>query len=273
LRLFFATVLALLAPAVALAAPPAAQPGGNDVDLALVLAVDISYSMDPDEQALQRQGYVEALTSPEVIQAIKNGPLGKIAVAYMEWAGTDQGDIVADWTLIDDAATAEAFAARLAKAPLNRSYRTSISWAMLHATQMLESGPYRGQRRVIDISGDGPNNEGASIEPTRATVLAKGIGINGLPIMLKRPWTFSFDLPNLDEYYRHCVIGGPGAFMVVIHQKADFLKATREKLIQEVAGRTPPAARVIPVQNRPPISCSVGEDMWQGRFDRYNERR
>jgi hypothetical protein len=191
----------------------------------------------------------------------------------MEWAGTGQGDIVADWTLIDDAASAEAFAGRIARAPLNRSYRTSISWAMIHATDMLDRGPYHGQRRVIDISGDGPNNEGALIEPTRAGVLAKGIGINGLPIMLKRPWTFSFDLPHLDDYYHHCVIGGPGAFMVVIHDKADFLKATREKLIQEVAGREPAKADLIPVQDRPPVSCTVGEEMWQGRFDRYNERR
>jgi hypothetical protein len=125
---------------------------------------------------------------------------------------------------------------------------------------------------VIDISGDGPNNEGALIEPTRAAVLAQGIGINGLPIMLQRPRAFSFDLPNLDEYYGHCVIGGPGAFLVPIHSKADFLPATREKLIQEVAGATQPRARVVRVAAKPPVSCTVGEEMWENRFRNDNEQ-
>jgi hypothetical protein len=262
---------AALAP-LAAAAQPATSPVKTAVDLALVLAVDISYSMDPDEQAVQRQGYVAALTSPEVIEAIKNGPLGRIAVMYWEWAGTGQGDVVAGWALIQDAASARAFANVLAKAPLQRSYRTSISWAMRHSSEFLASAPFQATRRVIDISGDGPNNEGAPIVPTRAAVLAQGIGINGLPIMLKRPWTFSFDLANLDDYYAHCVIGGPGAFMVTIHNKADFTRATREKLIQEVAGRAPPPPRVVPVAEKPPVSCTIGEEMWENRFRRFNEQ-
>jgi hypothetical protein len=272
MRYLISLVLCLMLAPLGAAAEPAAPPAAKtEVDLALVLAVDISYSMDPEEQAVQRQGYIAALTSPQVLAAIKNGPLGRIAVLYWEWAGTGQGEVVADWRLITDAASARAFAAVLAKAPLQRSYRTSISWAMSHSVQLLARAPVTATRRVIDISGDGPNNEGALIVPTRAAVLAQGIGINGLPIMLQRPRTFSFDLPDLDRYYSHCVIGGPGAFIVTVHSKADFIRATREKLIQEVAGTAPPRPRLVPVADTAPVSCTVGEDMWQSRFRRYNE--
>jgi hypothetical protein len=243
---------------------PVAQP--TEVDVELVLAVDISYSMDPDEQALQREGYTRALTSPEFLNALKNNVLGRIAVTYVEWAGVNDQRVVMPWRLIEDEKSAAAVADEITQAPYRRAYRTSIAGALRFAAPLFGDSIYRGRRRVIDVSGDGANNQGPPVTLIRDDVLAKGITINGLPIMLKRPNSAWMDIEHLDVYYEDCVIGGAGAFVVPIRDRAEFKQATRAKLVQEVAGRVP-GAQVIRVAARAPrISCSIGERMWQDRW-------
>jgi hypothetical protein len=245
---------------------PGARPAAADVDMELILAVDVSYSMDPDEQALQREGYILGLTSPEFLNAVKQGPHGRIAITYFEWAGISDQKVVVPWHIIDGADTARAFTDEIAGAPYRRAYRTSISGALLFASPLFEANPYRGVRRVVDVSGDGVNNQGPPVTIIRDELLAKNVTINGLPIMLKRPLAASMDIENLDVYYEDCVIGGPGSFVVPIKEREKFKDATRTKLILEIAGRTPPA-RVIPAASEAPrISCLIGERMWQYRW-------
>jgi hypothetical protein len=236
------------------------------VDVELVIAVDVSYSMDPDEQALQREGYVLALTSKEFLQALRQGPHGKIAVTYFEWAGQSDQKIIMPWRLIDGPEAADAVAAELTRAPYRRASRTSISGGLRFAKPLFDDSGYKGLRRVIDVSGDGANNAGPLVVPTRDDVLAAGITINGLPIMLKRPYVGTMDIENLDVYYEDCVIGGPGAFVIPIREREKFIEATRTKLVLEIAGRQP-EAKVRPVSSEAPrISCTIGEKMWQERW-------
>jgi hypothetical protein len=242
------------------------SPNAIPVDVELVIAVDVSYSMDPDEQALQREGYVMALTSREFLRALREGPNGKIAVTYFEWAGQNDQKIIMPWRLIDGPEAADAVAAEIARAPYRRASRTSISGGLLFAKPLFDDSGYRGLRRVIDVSGDGANNAGPLVVPTRDEVLAAGITINGLPIMLKRPNVGSMDIEDLDVYYEDCVIGGPGAFVVPIREREKFIEATRTKLVLEVAGRQP-EPRVRPASAQAPrISCTIGEKRWQDRW-------
>ncbi|HSM20264.1 MAG TPA: DUF1194 domain-containing protein, partial [Hyphomicrobiales bacterium] len=210
------------------------------VDLELVLAVDISFSMDPDEQQLQRDGYVAALRHPEVVQAIRSGGYGRIAVTYIEWAGDHMARTVVPWTVIDGEATADAFAARLAAAPLQRARRTSISRALAFSETLFAGNGFSGLRRVIDVSGDGPNNQGVPVTAVRDRIVSEGVTINGLPVMLKtsNPGGF-FNLPELDIYYEDCVIGGFGAFIVPVQTLTGFAAAVRRKLVLEIAGPPP----------------------------------
>jgi hypothetical protein len=240
------------------------------VDVELVLAVDISYSMDYDELALQREGYILAITSEQFIDALRRGPLGKIAVTYVEWAGSGEQQIVVPWQVIDSPASADAYAEKLRTAPIRRAYRTSISGALKFSAELFGTN-YKGIRRVIDVSGDGTNNQGELVEPTRDDVLRKGITINGLPIMLKTPLASMIDLPELDVYYEDCVIGGPGAFLVPVRERHQFADAIRNKLILEVAGIMPrknafAEQLVQPAVSPPRVSCTVGEQMWQRRW-------
>jgi hypothetical protein len=239
--------------------------GAIPVDVELVIAVDISYSMDPDEQALQREGYVLALTSKEFLQALRQGAHGKIAVTYFEWAGQLDQKIVMPWRVIDGPESADAVAAEIARAPIRRASRTSISGALRFAKPLFDDSGYKGLRRVIDVSGDGANNSGPLVEITRDDVLAAGITINGLPIMLKRPHMGTMDIHNLDEYYEDCVIGGPGAFVIPIREREKFIEATRTKLILEVAGRQPDP-QIVPAASRARVSCTTGERLWQERW-------
>jgi hypothetical protein len=237
-----------------------------EVDVELVLAVDISYSMDPEEQALQREGYAFALTSPEFLDALRGGARGKVAITYVEWAGIGEQRIVMPWRLIDGPAAAQAVADEIMRSPYRRAYRTSIAGALRFSAPLFEDNGYSGIRRIIDVSGDGTNNQGPLVTVTRDEVLAKGITINGLPIMLKRPNAATMDIENLDVYYEDCVIGGPGAFVVPIREREKFREATRTKLVLEIAGRVPPA-RVVPAAAAAPrISCTIGERMWQDRW-------
>jgi hypothetical protein len=236
------------------------------VDVELVIAVDVSYSMDPEEQRLQREGYIRALTSREFLKALREGAHGKIAVTYFEWAGQHDQKIVMPWRLIEGPESADAVAAEIANAPYRRASRTSISGGLIFGSKLFETSGYRGTRRVIDVSGDGTNNAGELIVPTRDAVLAQGITINGLPIMLKRPNSGSLDIENLDVYYEDCVIGGAGAFVVPIHNTEQFIDATRTKLILEIAGRQPEPHIVPASADKPRVSCTIGERMWQERW-------
>jgi hypothetical protein len=236
------------------------------VDVELVIAVDVSYSMDPDEQALQREGYILALTSKEFLQALRQGANGRIAITYFEWAGQSDQKIVIPWRLIDGPEAADAVAAEIARAPYRRASRTSISGALRFAKPLFDDSGYKGLRRVIDVSGDGANNAGPLIVPTRDDVLAAGITINGLPIMLKRPYVGTMDIEELDVYYEDCVIGGPGSFVIPIREREKFIEATRTKLVLEIAGRQP-EGRIVPVSSRSPrVSCTIGEKLWQERW-------
>src|SRR6185369_4633450 len=269
-RSLILAVIGALAAAAAFAAPNPRfadkSPSAVPVDVELVIAVDVSYSMDPEEQALQREGYILALTSKEFLQALRQGANGKIAITYFEWAGQFDQKVVMPWRLIDGPEAADAVADEIARAPYRRASRTSISGALQFAKPLFDASGYHGVRRVIDVSGDGTNNSGPPVTLIRDDVLSKGITINGLPIMLKRPNSFSIDIENLDIYYEDCVIGGPGAFVIPIRERDQFKEATRTKLVQEIAGRSP-ERRVVPVQGRAPrISCTIGEQMWRERW-------
>jgi len=236
------------------------------VDVELVIAVDVSYSMDPEEQALQREGYILALTSKEFLQALRQGANGKIAITYFEWAGQFDQKVVMPWRLIDGPEAADAVAAEIARAPYRRASRTSISGALRFARRLFDESGYKGLRRVIDVSGDGANNAGPLVVPMRDEVLDAGITINGLPIMLKRPYVGTMDIEDLDVYYEDCVIGGPGAFVVPIREREKFIEATRTKLVLEIAGRQP-QAQVVPASSQAPrMPCTIGEKMWQDRW-------
>jgi len=242
------------------------RPNAIPVDTELVLAVDVSYSMDPEEQQLQREGYITALTSREFMQALRGGMHAKVAVTYFEWAGPFDQKIIVPWRLIDGPEAADGFANDIARAPYRRASRTSISGALQFAKPLFDASGFNGIRRVIDVSGDGANNSGPPVVLVRDDVLSAGMTINGLPIMLKRPNTFTMDIENLDVYYEDCVIGGPGAFIVSIHNRDQFKEAIRTKLVLEIAGRMP-ERRVVPAQARTPrISCTIGEQMWRDRW-------
>ena len=240
------------------------------VDVELILAVDVSYSMDMDELAIQREGYAQAIVSKEFLQALKSLPNGKIAITYFEWAASSDQKIIIPWRLIDGPETADAVANEIMKTPIRRASRTSISGAISFAMPLFDEDPYHGPRHVIDISGDGPNNNGVPVVPVRDAALAKGIVINGLPIMVKEPSYSTMDIDNLDWYYEDCVIGGPGSFVVSIKDREKFKEAIRAKLLLEVAGRTP-ERRVVPaaeVEKEPRVSCMIGEKIWQDRWGR-----
>ncbi|MTI43947.1 uncharacterized protein DUF1194 [Roseibium hamelinense] len=229
----------------------------NEVDVELVLAVDISQSMDTEEQEVQRAGYVAALTSPEFLEAVKYGPIGRVAIAYMEWGGVDEHFMVADWTVIQDEQTAEGFAAQIAEAPLRQVQRTSIASALAKSVSLVKTNQYTGLRQVIDISGDGPNNQGGSVTKVRDQLIAAGVTINGLPLMMKSSSNTWQAMLNLDHYYEDCVIGGPGSFAIPVKSKEGFADAIRMKLVMEIAGLTFEKPLVRTVADRQPIRCNV----------------
>jgi hypothetical protein len=238
------------------------------VDVELILAVDVSYSMDMDELAIQREGYAQAIISKEFLQALKTGPTGKISVTYFEWAASSDQKIIIPWRVIDGPETADAVANEIMKTPIRRASRTSISGAINFAMPLFDENPYRGIRRVIDISGDGPNNNGPPVTGARDAALEKGIVINGLPIMVKEPSYSTMDIDNLDFYYEDCVIGGPGSFVVTIKDREKFKEAIRTKLLLEVADRTPDRPIVPVVDKEPRVPCMIGEKIWQDRWGR-----
>lgn len=248
----------------------AADGDAQSVDAELVLAVDVSYSMDMDELAVQREGYAQAIQSKEFLQALKVGPNGRIAVTYFEWAASSDQKIIIPWRLIDGPETADAVAAEILKTPIRRASRTSISGAIGFAMPLFDENPYHGIRRVIDISGDGPNNNGGPVTVARDAALEKGVVINGLPIMVKEPSYSTMDIDNLDYYYEDCVVGGPGSFVIAIKDRDKFKEAIRTKLLMEVAGRTPdrPVVHAADKEKEPRVNCMIGEKIWSDRWGR-----
>lgn len=251
----FGSVLA----AVLGAASPAFA--AEHVDVELVLAVDISRSMDIEELELQRAGYVAALRHPDFVRAVQSGPYGRIAVSYFEWAGSPRSETLLAWRVIDGPESAEAFAATLSQRPFSGYRGTSISGALTYATNLLTNNDLTAERSVIDISGDGPNNAGLPVAELRQTAIDAGIVINGLPILI-RP---SRNVAELDRYYAECVIGGPGAFMLPIRALEEFATAIRRKLVMEVSG-SPAPAHVVPVQASSPVDC-LSSERDRRRFD------
>ena len=262
-----ARLLAFAALTGLMAAVATARAADQPVDLELVLAVDISGSVDPGEARLQREGYVAALRDDRVIKTIASGFHGRIAVTYMEWAGLGNVWTLVDWTLIANAADARSFAEDLRIAPGTTATRTSISGAIDYARRLFADNGFAGVRQVIDISGDGPNNDGVLVTTARDAALAEGLTINGLPIINDRPNRFGFpSLPDLDLYYESCVIGGPGAFIVVADGFRAFPNAILRKLIREIAERQSPAPRLQRVQGYHVPPCDIGEKQLRDYF-------
>jgi hypothetical protein len=241
------------------ASAPAALAQEQPVDLELVLAVDVSGSMDEDEKRLQRSGYIEAFTHPEVIGAITSGENRRIAVTYVEWAGPSSQNVLIPWRVLDGAEAAEALARDLAEAPTTRIRGTSISGALLFSARLFDGNGFSGPRQVIDISGDGPNNMGPPVLPAREAVLERGIAINGLPITLKIGGYGGLRPEELDLYYEDCVIGGPGAFIVSVQDPADLGEAIRRKLVLEIAEIAPQLTPATFHAGTPRIDCFIGE--------------
>lgn len=257
-------MLTTLAVLMSLSGVAATVPASDEVDVALVLAVDTSRSMDYEEIGIQRQGYVEALKHAEFFDAVKNGLTGRIAISYFEWAGNVVPGSVIDWQVIETRQDAIDFADKLQARPVTTQRRTSISAAVTQGAGMIASSPYPGRRKVIDISGDGPNNSGDPVLPVRDRAVEAGLVINGLAIMLRPS-----DAPaGLDAYYGDCVIGGPGAFVLPVHQIEDFAVAVRRKLVMEISGLTPPASVRRIAGAAAKSDCMIGEKQWQNLFDR-----
>lgn len=258
---------------------PAPASAVEAVDLELVIATDVSRSIDQEEARLQREGVATAFLSKEVVSAIQSGTYGRIGVAYIDWSSPPYNKLVMDWHIVHDRASAKAFAETLLEAPLSYGWRTSISGGLESAARLFETNNLRGTRRVIDVSGDGPNNHGRLVDEVRDEMVAKSITINGLPIVADPDLAAHsrYYLPDLDKYFEGCVIGGAGAFIVVAKDFSDFARAIRKKLILEIAGRTPEqrptlaagpikvaAAQLLPAQLAGPgyhQGCDIGERM------------
>ena len=262
--------LATVLLALLLAAAPARA--DTAVDLELVLAVDVSGSIDPVEARLQRRGYLAALTSQEVLNAITGGFLGRVAIAYFEWAGARYKANHVDWHVVETLDDARRLAKAIDAAPPSRERRTSISAAIEYAMPLFDANGIEGTRRVIDISGDGPNNGGLLVTDARDWAVAQGVTINGLPIVNDRPNRFGIpNLKDLDRYYVNCVTGGLGAFVVVAEDFHDFARAIRKKLVLEIAGAQPrlhPASAFV----EPYASgCDIGERMLEDYMRGYHD--
>ncbi|MBN9669901.1 DUF1194 domain-containing protein [Roseibium aggregatum] len=245
--------------------PPVGAEAAQPVDVALVLAVDVSRSMSPEELQIQRKGYAAAVSSPEVVNAIGMGVHGRIALMMFEWANDSHAREIAGWTIIESKADAEGFAEKILSDTTFGQRRTSISGAIRHATGFLEDVPFQADRRVIDVSGDGPNNQGLPVTEARDAALQSGIVINGLPLMTTGGIGFQFNIPDLDVYYRRCVTGGPASFVLPVVDWEQFPDAVRRKLILEIGGWSPQEPKLVPAQFtfEEPYDCLVGEKIWQ----------
>ncbi|HLN36342.1 MAG TPA: DUF1194 domain-containing protein [Xanthobacteraceae bacterium] len=234
----FLTSLVFAAILAAILVPVAAR-AAEDVDLLLVLAVDVSRSIDATKFQLQREGYAAAVADPHVLDAVRTGRTGRIGLTFVEWSGVGAQKVVIDWTTIGDADSAKGFGDRLLEAPRSFADRTSISGAIEFAMGQLDKAPFAAARRTIDVSGDGTNNAGRDVAALRDEAVAKGITINGLVILSDNPMSWNPDHTNppggLANYYRNNVMGGPSAFVMVAENFNSFGQAIIKKMIAEVA--------------------------------------
>lgn len=223
--------------------PAATARAAENVDVALVMVSDVSRSIDDSEFKLEKEGYAAAFADDAVIHAIQGGPLGEIGVAYVEFAGGAEVRTVLDWTVIRDAASAKAFADRLAAQPRSFWGRTAIGDGIDRGAQLLAESGLLATRRVIDVCGDGTSNAGGEVSDARDNAIKSGITINGLAIINEHPvsWTYAHVQPpgGLPNYYRQNVTGGPGSFVLEVHDFHAFGEAIRRKLITEIAARRP----------------------------------
>src|SRR5947209_13783697 len=237
-------LLVAIAACVALAAADAAE----QVDLLLVLAADVSRSVDHPKFLLQREGYAAAISDPHVIDAIRSGPHQRIALCFVEWSGFGAQKLVIDWSLIDGPSAARKFGDQLLELPRSFADRTSISGGIEFASAQMEHAPYEAPRRTIDVSGDGTNNASRDVKLARDEALAKGIVINGLVILSDRPVPWNAEHTNppggLEKYYQENVVGGPGAFVLVAENFNSFGRAIIKKLIAEIAVLSPAPRRL-----------------------------
>ena len=232
-RMRLALLAGLLA-ALATVPVPAAPAGPIKVDIKLVIATDVSLSINDEEEQLEREGIAEVFLDPDVVKAIKSGALGRIAVAMLDWSSPNYDRVVLDWTFVEDEASATALAEKVRTIPRTPGTRTSISGALERATLMLNEsdGKIVATRKVIDVSGDGPNNDGVSLQHIHDTTANNGITVNGLPIMDENAEGY---VPDLDQYYAACVVAGKGSFLVVVKKFKDFGAAMRRKLVLEIS--------------------------------------
>ena len=242
----FVRLLVFAASILALVTPSRAE---ESVDLLLVLASDVSRSVDTRKFQLQREGYAAALSNPRVIDSIRSGPHGRIAICFVEWSGVTSQKVVIDWTIVSDAASARKIGDQLIELPRAFADRTSISAGIEFAMSQLERAPFRGVRRTIDVSGDGTNNSGRDVALARDEALAKGVTINGLVILSDSPLPWNPEHTNppggLDGYYRNNVIGGAGAFVMVAENHNSFGQAIVKKMIAEIAFNPPPRGVIL----------------------------
>lgn len=251
------------------------------VDVELVLAVDVSLSMSFEELRIQRDGYVAALTHDDVLNAIRNGVHGRIGITYFEWAGDTSQYMIVPWTIIASREDAQRVVDQITANPPNSARRTSISGGLRYAHDLFAESPFRSHKRVVDVSGDGPNNQGEYVNLVRDQLVADGIIINGLPLMTDGGMISAFDVPDLDKYYADCVIGGPGAFVIPVNDWDQFPEAVRRKLVLEIAGepwREPWLQQgddAFPVlrASEGGYDCQLGEKRWRGRSWMWNDNR
>ncbi|MEM1419131.1 MAG: DUF1194 domain-containing protein [Pseudomonadota bacterium] len=252
--------------ALALTAAHTTAAAETPVDVELMLAVDVSYSMSLPELEIQRRGYATALRDPEIWSAIAGGYYKRIALTYVEWSGAAQQRVITPWTLIRSPADLDRFAASLTINPATALRRTSISGLLDYAPGSFERNAFVGDRRVIDVSGDGPNNMGRPVAPARDALVAAGYEINGLPLMTRDGRGMLPDLIDLNLYYEECVIGGPLSFAIPVHSWEEFLPAVRMKLIMELAGVQPNPELVqatVSGANADGYDCLIGEKIWR----------
>jgi hypothetical protein len=244
-------VVAALLSLTLMLSPPAVR-AAEPVDLLLVLAADVSRSVTEPKFKLQREGAAAAITHPEVVRAITSGANRRIAVCFLEWATAGQQNVVIDWTVIADAESARSFGGKLVELPRSFSGSTAISHAIDFAVMQLERAPFKAERRVIDVSGDGTNNSGRPVTAARDDALAKGITINGLVILTPLSESFRPEHTNppggLEKYFQDNVIGGFGAFTVVAESHESFGRALTKKLIAEIAGLPYPQLAAAPAE-------------------------
>ena len=238
----------------------------EQTDLLLVLAMDVSRSMDQAKFLLQRQGYAAAISNPQVLNAIKSGPHQKIALCFIDWSGPFEQKLMIDWTIIDGFAAASRFGDLVAQAPRSFYNNTSIGAAINFATAQLARAPFEAERRAIDVSGDGTNNVGPSVQFFRDQAVAKGILVNGLVILTDielAPYPRHTNPPGgIEKYYRENVIGGAGSFVMAAEDYNSFGRAMVKKLIAEIAARPERQRSVSTMNVRRRMTSSVSSRTW-----------